>query len=162
MTSFPCSIGILRRKPHQAPDLALPMKGIASMPAMHKLGRSGGLTTKFLRRRRTTTDRLFTELQSSPLHDLAFLAQPGITSRVSRNNSVATSLHELGMAFDPVPDVEAVIVIEGGYTPALVYATVVGVLGAMCYGFSLGVCERERGGGREGGKEIVPSSTFPL
>ena len=113
-----------------------PMKSVSSHPV---------LTTPFIEveerpklvRRRTTTDCLFTELTHSPLHDLAPVATLGLTTRVTHSNSVAVSLDQLGLAFEPQRD-STLILVQGGYTAALVKAAGTAVLCALMYGFHLG------------------------
>ena len=112
------------------------MKSVSSHPV---------LTTPFIEveerpklvRRRTTTDCLFTELTHSPLHDLAPVATLGLTTRVTHSNSVAVSLDQLGLAFEPQRD-STLILVQGGYTAALVKAAGTAVLCALMYGFHLG------------------------
>jgi len=112
------------------------MKSVSSHPV---------LTTPFIEveerpklvRRRTTTDCLFTELTHSPLHDLAPVATLGLTTRVTHSNSVAISLDQLGLAFEPQRD-STLILVQGGYTAALVKAAGTAVLCALMYGFHLG------------------------
>ena len=69
-------------------------------------------------RRVSTTDKLFTQHKDSPLFDLPPLALPGLTSRVSRNNSVARSLELLDQAFLPpgAVDEDELIAVEGGFS----------------------------------------------
>ena len=96
---------------------------------------SFGLGEPFIPRRRSTTDKLFSEFQQSPLHDLAPLAQPGITTRVTRNNSVAISMDALADPFE-FPTAETVVTMEGGLTAPLVWAAGVAVLSSFQNGFS--------------------------
>ena len=91
-----------------------------------------------LARRRSTTDAFFTNMNASPLHDLAPVALPGLATRVTRNSSVGISLDSLGDAFQLDPSADTVVTIEGGYTSALMWASGVAVLSSMQYGYNLG------------------------
>ena len=91
-------------------------------------------------RRVSTTDKLFNQHKDSPLFDLPPLALPGLTSRVSRNNSVALSLDRLDQAFLPpgAVDEDELIAVEGGFSKPLLSAGGLSVLCAWNYGFMLG------------------------
>ena len=93
---------------------------------------------ELLPRRRSTTDALFNDMQQSPLHDLAPIALPGLSTRVTRNSSVGVSLDSLGDAFILGPAADTVVTIEGGYSGALLWASGVAVLSALQFGFNLG------------------------
>ena len=49
--------------------------------------------------------------RTSSLADLAYVALPGLTSRVSRNNSVV-SLQNLSDAFSDMPEAESPVIVE--------------------------------------------------
>ena len=93
---------------------------------------------ELLPRRRSTTDALFNDMQQSPLHDLAPIALPGLSTRVTRNSSVGVSLDSLGDAFILGPAADTVVTIEGGYSGALLWASGVAVLSSLQFGFNLG------------------------
>jgi len=93
---------------------------------------------ELLPRRRTTTDALFNDMQQSPLHDLAPIALPGLSTRVTRNSSVGVSLDSLGDAFILGPAADTVVTVEGGYSGALLWASGVAVLSSLQFGFNLG------------------------
>eukprot|EP00967_Tisochrysis_lutea_P046025 scaffold55839_cov23-Tisochrysis_lutea.AAC.2 len=111
------------------------MRSVASQPALTgpEMARN---TDSLLIRRRTTTNKLFTDFQQSPLHDLNPIAQPGLTTRVTRNNTVGTSLDLIGEPWSPGN--AEVMTVEGGYTPGLIAAAGTSVVGALLYGFHLG------------------------
>lgn len=111
------------------------MRSVASQPTLAGPEMSGN-TDSLLLRRRTTTNKLFTDFQQSPLHDLNPIAQPGLTTRVTRNNTVGTSLDLIA---EPWSRGNAeVLTVEGGYTPGLVAAAGTSLVGALLYGFHLG------------------------
>ena len=87
-------------------------------------------------RRVVSSDRLFSEeLHQSPLHDLAPIAQPGLTTRVSHSGSVGSSLDALSDAFlEPGEHDEGVVVVEGGLTPGLLATVGVSLLSALLFG----------------------------
>ena len=90
-------------------------------------------------RRVSTSDKLYAQsMRDSPLHDLAPVALPGLTSRVSRNASVALSLDELSAAFDASPDEDQVIQVEGGFSRPLLLSALLSSVCAWNYGFMLG------------------------
>ena len=90
-------------------------------------------------RRVVSSDRLYSELHESPLHDLAPIAQPGLTTRVSRNSSVGSSLDAMGDAFlQPGELAEDIVVVEGGLTPSLLATVGVALLSALLFGFHFG------------------------
>jgi MFS family permease len=111
------------------------MRAAASQPTLSGPELSGNTETLLLRRR-TTTNKLFTDFQQSPLHDLNAIAQPGLTNRVTRNNTVGTSLDLIN---EPWSRGNAeVLTVEGGYTPGLVAAAATSLVGSFLYGFHLG------------------------
>ena len=112
----------------------------ASVPSFRRV-MSGLLGEPLLvpMRRVSTSDKLYAQsMRDSPLHDLAPVALPGLTSRVSRNASVALSLHELGAAFEKQPDEDQVMHIEGGFSRPLLVAALLSVACAWNNGFMSG------------------------
>ena len=108
-----------------------------SVPSF-KRGGFGERSRELLPRRRSTTDALFSDMQQSPLHDLAPIALPGLSTRVTRNSSVGVSLDSLNDAFVLGPAADTVVTVEGGYSSALLWASSVAVLSALQFGFNLG------------------------
>ena len=108
-----------------------------SVPSF-KRGGFGERSRELLPRRRSTTDALFSDMQQSPLHDLAPIALPGLSTRVTRNSSVGVSLDSLHDAFVLGPAADTVVTVEGGYSSALLWASGVAVLSALQFGFNLG------------------------
>ena len=108
-----------------------------SVPSF-KRGGFGERSRELLPRRRSTTDALFSDMQQSPLHDLAPIALPGLSTRVTRNSSVGVSLDSLHDAFVLGPAADTVVTVEGGYSSALLWASSVAVLSALQFGFNLG------------------------
>ena len=93
------------------------MKRSSSMPFLVRASNSFFTSARqpFIRRV-STTDKLFGAYHDSPFHDLAPIALPGLPSRVSKNNSVASSLDELGAVFEGNADPNNLVVIEGGFS----------------------------------------------
>ena len=115
------------------------MKNSSSLPIIpHVMSGLLGEPLMPLIRRVSTTDMLFMQHKESPLHDLAPVALPGLTSRVSRNNLTSLSLNELDAAFERVPDPESVMHVAGGFSRELVSAAGLAVICAWNYGFMLG------------------------
>lgn len=75
--------------------------------------------------------------RTSSLADLAYVALPGLTSRVARNQSVV-SLANLTDAFSEMPENESPVYIEGGTSRALLQAVAVSLLSTLMYGFNNG------------------------
>jgi hypothetical protein len=107
-----------------------------SVPSFKRI--SSERSRELLPRRRSTTDALFSDMQQSPLHDLAPIALPGLSTRVTRNSSVGVSLDSLSDAFILGPAADTVVTVEGGYSVALLWASGVAVLSALQFGFNLG------------------------
>ena len=103
----------LRRK--HSHDVRVPiraMKPSMSVPDFPRRDDSMANLGQSLLRRHSTSDRLFNDMPESPLFDLAPLALPGLSSRVSRNFSVSRSLDEIGSAFDDDGDDDKVVRME--------------------------------------------------
>lgn len=75
--------------------------------------------------------------RGSALADLAYVALPGLTSRVARNHSV-TSLANLGDTFSDMPQNESPIYVEGGTSHSLLCTVGVALLSTFMYGFNNG------------------------
>lgn len=83
------------------------------------------------------SDRSGTFSRTSSLADLAYIALPGLTSRVTRNRS-AVSLANLSDAFSDVPEVESPVYMEGGVSSSLVHTIGVALLSTLLYGYNNG------------------------
>ena len=116
------------------------MKGSSSTPFLMRVSNSFlSLKQPLLVRASSTSDKLYSgDMADSPLFDLAPVALPGLGSRVSRNNSVALSLDDLGAAFEREVDPDQIVQLEGGVTPALLSSAALGVICAWNYGFMAG------------------------
>ena len=75
--------------------------------------------------------------RTSSLADLAYVAIPGLTSRVTRNNSV-TSLANISDAFSDFPGSESPVYIEGQLSRPLVESVCVVLLSSLMYGYNCG------------------------
>ena len=115
------------------------MKPSASLPFMPRENSMAQLKEPFMRRH-STTDKLYNDMSESPLFDLAPVALPGLSSRVSRNNSVSLSLDQLGMAFseDNIGKEDMLVHMEGGYSVPLMSAAALAVISSWNYGFIMG------------------------
>lgn len=94
-------------------------------------------------RRCSTPCMMFNEYKTSPIHDLAPLAQPGIQNRVMRNGLVPARRESLKKSFqieDPsaLSDDQDLIEVSGGFTSNLAWAAFVAVCPAMQYGWNNG------------------------
>jgi len=83
------------------------------------------------------TDRSGGFNRASSLADLAYVALPGLTSRVTRNNS-AVSLANLSDAFSDMPEVESPIVLETEVSRSLVNTIGVALMSTFLYGYNNG------------------------
>lgn len=88
-------------------------------------------------RRQSTPSMMFSEFRSSPLHDLAPIAQPGIHTRVVRHGKVAATRENLSQTFDNITSEDDLLMI-GGCSPSLVWAALMAVCPAMQYGWNNG------------------------
>ncbi len=93
---------------------------------------------KPLLRRHSTTDKLYNDMTDSPLFDLAPLALPGLSSRVSRNFSVSMSLNELSHAFDDYADEDKIVRMDTQLPTPLLSAAALAVISSWNYGFIMG------------------------
>ena len=75
--------------------------------------------------------------RTSSLADLAYVAALGLTSRVSRRNSIV-SLDNLSDAFSDVPEFENPVIVQGGWSWPLVRTSVLILLSALSAGFNSG------------------------
>lgn len=73
--------------------------------------------------------------RTSSLADLAYLAVPGLTSRVVHNNSVV-SLANLSDNFTEMPEHESPIVLQGGPSRPLWGSAIVALLSTLMYGYN--------------------------
>jgi hypothetical protein len=72
--------------------------------------------------------------RTSSLADLAYLAVPGLTSRVVHNNSVV-SLANLSDNFTQMPEHESPVVLQGGPSRPLWGSAIVALLSTLMYGY---------------------------
>ena len=75
--------------------------------------------------------------RSSSLADLAYVALPGLTSRVTRNRS-AVSLTNLSDVFNDHPEVESPVYIEATASRSLVMTVFVALISTFLYGYNNG------------------------
>lgn len=126
------------------------MKPSASLPFMPRDNSLASLKEPLTLRRHSTTDRIYNDMTESPLFDLAPLALPGLSSRVSRNFSVSMSLDQIGAAFTGFADDEEQLVhMEGGYSFPLMSAAALAVISSWNYGFIMGSMNTPSGPIRE-------------
>eukprot|EP00322_Chrysochromulina_rotalis_P001079 CAMPEP_0115846448 /NCGR_PEP_ID=MMETSP0287-20121206/9867_1 /TAXON_ID=412157 /ORGANISM="Chrysochromulina rotalis, Strain UIO044" /LENGTH=562 /DNA_ID=CAMNT_0003300241 /DNA_START=33 /DNA_END=1721 /DNA_ORIENTATION=- len=114
------------------------MKGSSSVPFMPRENSLAKLKEPFMIRRHSTTDKLYNDMTESPLFDLAPVALPGISSRVSRNFSVSMSLDRMHVAFEGGEEEDELVRMEGGYTTPLMTAAALAVISSWNYGFIMG------------------------
>ena len=114
------------------------MKPSMSVPDFPRRDDSMANLGQSLLRRHSTSDRLFNDMPESPLFDLAPLALPGLSSRVSRNFSVSRSLDEIGSAFDDDGDDDKVVRMEVRLPMPLLTAAGLAVISSWNFGFMLG------------------------
>jgi len=96
-------------------------------------GRKSGVKRRF-----SEADAVYGKLASTPLHDLAPLALPGLQSRVTKNMSVAMSLDQLGAVFLEQEDIDedVVVEVESRVTTPLLWATGLSVMCSFQYGWN--------------------------
>ena len=75
--------------------------------------------------------------RASSLADLAYVALPGLTSRVARNRSV-TSLASLSDSFSDFPMRESPVYVQGGLSRPLVSTVCVVLFSSLMHGFNCG------------------------
>ena len=75
--------------------------------------------------------------RTSSLADLAYVALPGLTSRVSRNNSVVSLAH-LSDAFSEMPENESPVSVEARISRPLAQSVGVALLSTLLYGYNNG------------------------
>ena len=75
--------------------------------------------------------------RASSLADLAYVALPGLTSRVARNRSV-TSLASLSDTFSDLPMRESPVYVQGGLSRPLVSTVCVVLFSSLMHGFNCG------------------------
>ena len=75
--------------------------------------------------------------RKSSLADLAYVALPGLTSRVTRHRST-TSLTNLSDTFSDMPEAESPVYIEGSASRPLVHTIGVALLSTLLYGYNNG------------------------
>ena len=73
--------------------------------------------------------------RTSSLADLAYVARPGLTSRVSRNNSVVSLAH-LSDAFSEMPENESPVSVETQISRPLAQSVGVALLSTLLYGYN--------------------------
>ena len=81
--------------------------------------------------------RLHMFSRTSSLADLAYVALPGLTSRVTRNRS-SVSLANIRDTFSGMPELESPIIIEGGVSRSLISTVGVALLSTLLYGYNNG------------------------
>lgn len=92
-------------------------------------------------RRKSTPSIMFADFKSSPLHDLAKIAMPGVHTRVMHDGSVAKRKETMGMSFTQNVeeiDEEELVDVEGGSSSALLWAAFMACCCAAQYGWNNG------------------------
>ena len=73
--------------------------------------------------------------RTSSLADLAYIALPGLTSRVSRDSATVSLVH-LSDAFSDMPEHESPTYVEGGMSSSLFMTVGAALLSTLLYGYN--------------------------